>query len=501
MSIITNKEVVIIGGGLGGLSAAIHLRLANYDVTLYEANERLGGRANRIEREGFSFDTGPSLLNYPWVFEQMFERAGRKMSDYVELIPVDPSISFRWEDGQRLELSSDLRKFLSECERLEPGCSPKVFDFLRDSEAKYRLAFEKLINRNIDNPVKWLSTLSARELLQTSMHRSLDGELSRYFKNRYLREALGSYGMYLGGSPFKLPGMFSILPYGELAYGLWLPKNGIYGLVEGIARLAIELGVKIQTNAPVKKILTKDNRVHGIELMNGQIHDSTLVVSNVDVPTTDTNLVEIANKDAQRLVRKSKKIKMTPGVVTFYWGIRGKVANLGHHTIFLPENYQSAFDDLFKHKRIPGDLPFYASISSATDKTLAPEGDTTLFVLVPTPLLSEIPETNWDEAVQRIKSQVFAVFSRNGAEIKPESIVVEEVYTPLDWKKHFGLYDGSAFGAAHTLSQIGPFRSKNYSEKIKGLYYTGASTTPGTGMPMVILSGKLVAERILSHEH
>ena len=480
------KKVIVVGGGLGGLSAAIHLRLAGFDVTIFESNERVGGRAGRIEREGFRFDTGPSLLNYPWVFEQLFERAGRKLSDYVELTAVDPSITFRWSDGEKLELSSDLQKFLSECERLEPGCAPRVFAFLRESETKYRLAFEKLVGRNADSPLKWLGTLSLRELWQTSIHRSLDGELRRFFKNRYLREALGSYGMYLGGSPFNLPGMFSILSYGELAYGLWLPKNGIYGLVEAIERLARELDVKIHTNCPVRKILIDGGQVTGVELTNGQIYESRLVVSNVDVPTTDAELLELP----------PKKIKMTPGVITFYWGVRGKIENLGHHTIFLPENYRAAFDDLFKHQRIPRELPFYTSVPSATDKTLAPAGDTCLFVLVPTPLLSEMPNIDWDHTIQRIKSQIFDIFSHHGVGFAPERIAVEEIYTPVDWQKRFGLFDGSAFGAAHTLFQLGAFRSKNYSEAIKGLFYTGASTTPGTGMPMVVLSGQLTAERI-----
>ena len=190
---------------------------------------------------------------------------------------------------------------------------------------------------------------------------------------------------------------------------------------------------------------------------------------------------------------------MTPGVVTFYWGIRGKVRGLGHHTIFLPDNYRAAFDDLFKHHRIPQELPFYTSIPSETDPSLAPGGDTCLFVLVPTPLLSQLPEINWKETIRQIKDRIFAVFSQNGIEINPERIVFEEVYTPEDWQKRFGLHDGSAFGAAHTLFQIGPFRSRNYSKTIEGLYYSGASTTPGTGMPMVVLSGQLVAERIKTH--
>jgi phytoene desaturase len=385
---------------------------------------------------------------------------------------------------------------LEEAERLEPASRPRMLAFLRDAAIKYDLAFDKMVSRNVDNPFKWLGQLRPSELLRTGMWRSLDQELNRYFKSRYLREAFGSYGMYLGGSPYDLPGMFTILAYGELAYGLWLPKGGVYGMVAGIEKLARELGVEILTRQRVQRIVTKAGRVTGIELDGGAFYKAPLVVSNVDVPTTNTELLKGEDASAGKMRRRVAATRMTPGVLTFYWGIRGAVENLGHHTIFLPDDYRAAFDDLNKRKQIPRGLPFYVSVPSATDADLAPAGDTTMFVLVPTPVISELPGIDWDETTRKVKAQVLEKLRRHGIEIASERMLVQESYTPLDWRRRFGLYDGSAFGAAHTLWQVGPFRARNYALEIDGLYYVGASTTPGTGMPMVLMSGQQTAQRI-----
>ena len=489
------KRAAIVGAGLGGLSAAIRLRLAGFDVCLFEANPEVGGRASRILKDGFSFDTGPSLLNYPWVFEQLFAAAGRKMGDYVTLQPVDPSITFLWKNGDRFTLSSRLDVLIQEVEKFEPDAGVRLHHFFERASEQYRIAFEHLVTKNADSPLEWIGTLRWSEFRKLALIRSLEGELRRSFRSERVRQALGSYAMYLGGSPFELPGIFSILPYGELAHGLWLPRGGIYGLVEGIRRLCDELGIEVRCSNRVEQITTNDGHVTGLITADGIHHVYDIVLSNVDVPTTKTRLLRAYPLGAS----DRRAWRMTPGVITFYWGIRREVPGLPHHSIYLPDDYAKTFRQLMRGEKLAEDLPFYVSVPSSTDSSLAPKGGSVVFVLVPTPVLSKLGRMKWKNTVHEVKEAVLGRLRAHGISLAEGDFAVDQSWTPEDWRDRFGLYDGSAFGAAHTLFQMGPFRSKNYDRNVRGLYYVGASTTPGTGMPMVVLGGMMTAERILSH--
>jgi len=483
------RGAAVIGAGLGGLSAAIHLRLAGWQVTVFEAGQTTGGRANRLTLRGVRFDTGPTLLNYPWVFEELFQAAGRDLGQYLKLLPVAPSITYRWPDGGHLTLSADLERLRAEFERLEPGAARGLERFLSDASEKFRITFHKLVLQNEENPLRYFSRLAAREILRTALWRSMHAELGRFFRSARIREALGSYAMYLGGSPFELPGLFTILPYGELAQGLWLPEGGIYALVEAVERLARELGVEIHTGRRVSRILQRNGQVAGVRFEDGAEFGSPVVVSNADLPLT---LTELAGQPAPGL-------KMSPSVVTFYWAVKGRPNGLGHHTIFLPGDYAAAFRELNNGSAVPADPAFYVAAPEASDPSFAQDGLTAVFALVPVPLLRRLNGVDWKEETERLRETILCKLKDSGAGFAAGCIQEEKVWTPVEWKERFGLYEGSAFGAAHTLSQMGPFRPPNYSRRIRGLYFTGASTTPGTGLPMVALSGQLAAQRIQSH--
>ncbi len=469
------------------MSAAIHLRLAGWRVTLVEAHDRLGGRAQGFSDQGFTFDTGPTLVNYPWVFEQLFQRAGTRLADYVSLRLVSPSVECRWPSEGPLQLTSCLADLVREMERWE-GSADGWAKFMSACAERFEVAFEKLVARNADSLRDWLRAVGVRTLWRVLTVRTLEGELRRYFKNRRVRDALGAYAMYLGGSPYELPGLFSIIPYGELAFGLWWPEGGVIALVNAIARLAGELGVEIVTHCTAVRIEADQSRVRGVLCENGVRIAADVVVSNVDVPTTWTRLLG-------RPPEVASHVRMTPGVVTVYWGIRRSLD--GHpHTIFFPSEPRRCYEQLFRDRRVPDELPFYACIQSRLQPDRAPPGHTTLFVLVPVPTLRDLPEERLSSLVPTIVAQVRARLAAHGWSWSDQEMTLERVWTPADWQRRFGLYDGSAFGAAHSWRQVGPYRPRNKDPELRGMYYVGASTTPGTGLPLAILSGQMTAERI-----
>ncbi len=482
-------DVTVIGAGLGGLSAAIHLRLAGHRVRVFEANAAIGGRANVLRVGGQRFDTGPSLLNYPWIFEDLFAAAGRHLGDFLRLRRIEPTIVFHWPDGRRLTLASEKERLAAELENFEASASHKLDEYLADAKEKFRIAFEKLIPRNESRPLTYFAVLTCGELLRTALWRSMYAEIGRFFRSRHIREALGSYAMYLGGSPFSLPGLFSMLPYGELAYGLWYPEGGIYALVEAIGRLARSCGVEIHVGRTVSRILHREARVTAVELADGERIAADVVVCNADLPTVYPQL----------LGEPPPRLAMSPAVLTYYWVLRQPPAGLSHHTIFLPGNYRPAFRHLLKGQGIPTQLAFYVAAPDASQPGPAPASPSRVFVLVPVPVLSRLTGVGWPEAVAEVRDRVLERLAAAGIVLRAGDILAERVWTPPEWAQRFRLYDGSAFGAAHTLGQVGPFRPPNYSRRFRGLYFVGASTQPGTGLPMVVLSGKLTAARIAAH--
>ena len=482
------NKLFIIGGGMGGISAGLYLSKSDYEIHIFETNSNLGGRANLLDLDGFIFDTGPSLLNYPWVFDNLYKFIGTSLNEELELQKIDPAIKYYWPDGETFQLSSDLTKLSQECIRLDPRDGIGLLNFLSDGRKKYSISFDNLVTQNTQSPLKWFFSAGLRNIFKLGLFRSMESQLKLHFKNKKIIEAFGSYAMYLGGAPHDLPGIFSILPFGELEYGLWLPKGGMYKLVESLEKSLIKQGVIIHKNTKVKNIIKEKNHVKGITLINGKKLYCDQITSNVDLPTTMNKLLED---------KKFKSPKMTPGVITYYLGINKKLDNLEHHSVFFPQNTKFAYEEIMKNNNIPEDIPFYISVASNNDPSLAPKNKSGVFVLIPVPLKNK--DFAWDKMSEHLLSKVLLRLRKHKIIINKEDIISKETISPKKWKDLFGLHMGSAFGASHNLFQVGPFRNSNKSKKYKNLFFVGASTTPGTGLPMCVLSGKMVAERVLQN--
>jgi phytoene desaturase len=427
------------------------------------------------------------LVNYPWVFDQLFQRAGTCLADYVALRLVTPSLECHWPSEPPLRLTSGLADMVHEIERWE-GHAAGWAEFMRVGAERFDVAFTHLVTRNAHRLWSWVRGAGVRRLAPVVTLRTLDGELRRFFHHPRVRDALGAYAMYLGGSPYQLPGLYSIIPYGELAFGLWWPEGGIVALVRAIEQLARRVGVEIVTNCAVRQIETDGAQVRGVICEDGSRIAAKVVVSNVDVPTTWQRLLGRPRAMAERL-------NMTLGVVTVYWGIHRQWS--GHpHAIFFPTDTRRCYEDLFRRHIVPEEVAFYACLQSRLQPDRAPPGHTALFVLVPVPTLRHVSAEQLRRRLPGILGQVRGRLAAHGWQWAESDVVVEQIWTPADWAERLGLFDGSAFGASHGWSQIGPFRPPNRDPYVRGLYYVGASTTPGTGLPLVVLSGQMTSERI-----
>ncbi len=480
---------------MGGLAAAIRLGAMGFGVDLFEKNATLGGRMNRLEEAGFTFDTGPSLLLMTDTYRELFRFAGRDLDDYVRLIPLNAEYRVNFGDGDSLTIHRFLPELIKELERIEPGVTPRFYRFLEDASYKYRLGRSEFVERDFDTAGEFFGLRNLRLLLKTRAVGDYYRSVSRFFKTDKLRQAFSLQTMYLGLSPFKAPAVYSLLPYTELAEdGLWFPEGGMYSLIEAMERLARELGVRVHTESPVEEVLVSGGTARGVRV-NGESIGADAVLANADLPYVYRSLLpKEAGADFGGR-RKREDLEYTASAFMLYLGIEGKLDHLRHHNFFLSSAYRENFEAIFRDKELPADPSFYAVVPSRTEPSMAPEGADALFVLVPVPHLG--PNVDWRRDGPAFKEKVYGLLERRaGVEGIRERILYEKVKTPLDWLSDYNLEEGAAFGIGHGILQVGYFRPPMASKSVGRMYFVGASTRPGTGVPLVTIGARLAAERI-----
>lgn len=487
------KTAVVIGAGIGGIATAARLARNGFQVTVLEKNDKPGGRTYQITRDGHRFDVGPTLLLMPEVFAETYQSLGERMEDHLDLHRIDPTYTVRFSDGLSLELTADMLKMQPQLDAVEENGFDGFLRYMAEGNLHYHTSLKKFVGRNFFSLLDYFSLGNLPLLFQLKALTKHYTNIGRYFKDPRLKAAFTFQNMYLGLSPYDAPATYSLLQYTELAGGVWFPTGGMYRVIETLVKIAEKNGVRFMYNAPVTRLIVEGSRVTAAELVDGTKVSADLLIGNADLPHIYKDLLP-GNREADRLEKK----KFTCSTIMFYWGMDKEFPQIGHHNVFLSGDYKESFDSIFDRHTLPNEPSFYVHAPARTDPSAAPAGQDSLYVLVPVGHIDESEPQDWNGLVERARATVFSrLATMMGLNDLREHIKFEEVYTPPRWKEQFNLVKGAAFGLSHNFMQVGYLRPQNRHAKFKNLYFAGASTHPGTGLPIVLLSAKLTTERIL----
>ncbi len=484
------RTATVVGAGIGGLATAVRLAHVGWRVTVLEQHEQPGGRAGRWESEGFTFDTGPSLVMMTEYWQKLFRDVGRRLEDYLTLVQIDPCYRIHFPDGTSHDRSSVLNRLIEGCEAIEPGCGPNLLAYLERTSRMYREGLE-FIGRNVHRPTAMADPASIGILTSGALG-DLQKMVGRYFKDERMQQSLSFQTLYLGLSPYESLAIYSLLPYVEIAGGIFYPMGGMFQLALSLERLACELGVTFRYGARVRRFEKSGGKVDAARLADGTRVASDIVVTNADLPYAYDELLQSPYPGIE-----GKRFSCS--VVLMYIGTDRTWSHLQHHNFVVGRDMRTGCDDLFLRHRMPEDPPFYVVATSRTDPSQAPPGGESLFALVLAPSQPEDRSqwVDWSVEGPRVEQQTLhrmeATLGMTGLR---EHIVTSRLVTPEDFRLRYGNKRGEAFGLSHNFMQIGYFRPHNRHATLKNLYFVGQSTHPGCGLPMVLISAECVVDRI-----
>jgi phytoene desaturase len=480
-----NKSVIIIGAGLGGLSAACRLAKLGFSVTCLEKNDTIGGKVNSVESVGYKFDTGASLLTMRHVFDELFEFCGRNLADYLTLQKLEPICRYFWKDGTKFDASENLQKTEEEIAKIEPNDVESFRKYLADSREKYEISERTFLAKSLNDLPSLIRPKNLPDLLKISSLKTLAKHNKSYFKSPKLQQLFNRFATYNGSSPYKTPATFALIPYVEFGLGAWYVSGGIYQIPKALEKLAIELDVEFKLSSEVEKINVTNVKVSGVTLKTGEVLVADFVVSNADAIETYRNLLP-----------KPKYQKREPSCSGFVLllGVKKRFPMLAHHNIFFSDDYKAEFNAIFEHK-VPAENPtIYIAATSRTDVSQAPENCENLFILINAPYTNSY--INWQSSAKIYRNKVIQMLEKAGLEGLNESIEFEQIITPEDFETKYRANKGSIYGMSSNGIFSAFMRVPNKATDVENLYFVGGVTHPGGGMPLVLLSGKMAAEMI-----
>jgi phytoene desaturase len=487
------KSVIVIGAGVGGIVAATHLAQHGFRVTIVEKNSRPGGRCDRISREGHQFDTGPTLVVMPLLYEAEFRALGVSLHEMLDLQRVDPTYHLVFDDSSQLALTSDMKSMCEQLEAFEAGSFRGLLRYMDEGRRHYHLSMERLVNTDFRNVSDFFALRNVPLLYQVKPFANHYRNMTAYFDDPRLKAAFTFQDIYMGLSPFEAPATFSMMAYTELAHGVYYPRGGMYSIVEALMTLAREAGVKFLFNTSVEQVeVTNTSRARGAILANGQRLQADAVLANADLPYVYKNLLP-EDGASRSLDRK----RFSCSVISFFWGLDKTYDKLGPHTLFLAQDFRENFERIIQDLDLPSNPSLYIHAPARLDPAMSPRGEDTLIAIVPVGHMSENGGQDWSKLRDQAREQVFRRLNLLGIDDLESHIKFETTFTPISWRKRYNLMKGSTHGLCHNLMQLGYFRPRNRHPRIHNLYFTGASTHPGTGLPTAMVSGRLSAERII----
>ena len=486
-------KIIVIGSGFGGLSAAVRLQTQGHKVTIVEKRDKLGGRAYVYEQDGFVFDGGPTIITAPWLIDEMFEMSGRKTSDYVKLVKINPFYNIRFPDGTVFHYNDDKENLLNQIRKFNPADIENYKRFARDLGEIYRVGFEL-----IDQPFThvWDMVRVVPEMIKLRSDRSVYKFAAHYFEDERLREAFSFHPLLIGGNPFTSTSIYAMIHELEQKFGVWFAMGGTGALVRALGNLFLDIGGEIFTEAEVDEISIDEKRkANGVRMKTGEILSADAVVSNADVAWTYLNLIP---KQFRRKYTDAKIKRMTYSMSLFviYFGTNRKYENMAHHEIIMGKRYKGLLDEIFVHKTLAKDFSLYLHRPTATDESLAPAGCDSWYVLSPVPHLGGA--IDWTKEAKPYRDSIIDFLEKNYMPGLSKHIVTEHRIDPLHFRNDLNSYLGNAFGVEPTLMQSAWLRPHNKSEDVENLYFVGAGTHPGAGLPGVLSSGKIVASLLAS---
>ena len=486
------KKVVVIGAGFAGISAASFMAKAGWKVTVLEKHAIPGGRARQLEADGFRFDMGPSWYWMHDVFERYFSCFGKNVSDYYSLQRLDPSYRIYWDDGFT-DIPANLSSFKRMLNELENGAGDRLDVFLREAEYKYRIGMQKLVFKPGQSVAEFMDWKMLKGIFRMDVFTSMKKHIARHFRHPRIRQMLEFPVLFLGALPEDTPALYSLMNYADIIGGTWYPAGGMYSVVEGMYRLAVELGVEFRFNEEAKEIRFEAANAKSV-VTERSIITADIVIGGADYHFIENTLLPPERQSYSASYWESRQL--APSCLLYYVGLRKKLKNVLHHSLFFDVSFEQHGREIYKIKQWPREPLFYVSVSSITDATIAPPGCENLVFLIP---VAAGLSNDSAELREKYFHMILRRFERHVGEPVSDFIIYSKSFGYSDFVHDYNSFKGNAYGLANTLSQTAIFRPSCRSKKVKNLFYTGQLTVPGPGVPPSLISGEVTAMEVLKH--